>query len=290
MIQVITHDGKFHPDEIYACVLLQYFTKDELSFTRTRDMKLIENAQFQKSTYVIDVGGVYDPLKNNYDHHQSTFTDVGLEGDLLSSCGLMWRKFRDSSGLSEFVKNKIDEFTIKVDKHDNGKEYFNEIEFISLYNYAFEYKSQNTRFKRAYASAVTHFANMMNMWEEFHRKEEKAKEILKTASGGIICTDEKIGVNPIFNKSDNLLLVSPRKGEEYTVCSLNIGEEVDFSIRCPAPISWRALTDDELVEVSKINGMVFCHKTGFITVVNGKENAMQVANAIIQWNKQEGLM
>ncbi len=288
MINIVTHDGKFHPDEIYACVLLHFFTGDELKFTRTRDERIIKKAQNDIYTYVVDVGGLYEPSKNNLDHHQSTFTDVGTNGDVLSSCGLMWRKLRDTLDVSDFIKSKVDEFTIKVDRHDNGVEYFNEVEFVSLYNYNdVKGTTQKTRFKRAYAVALTHFKNMMNMWTEIERKEIIAKDVLKNASYNIIYSDEYIGVSPTLNQSDNLLLVSPRNESEYTISSLNVGIDVDFSIRCPAPEDWRGLSGNELDEKSGFKDMVFCHKSGFITIVKGdKDSALAVAKKIIESNKE----
>ena len=287
MINVVTHDGKFHPDEIYACVLLNYFTGDELKITRTRDEKVIKKAQENILTYVIDVGDVYDKSKNNLDHHQSTFKEVGTNGDVLSSCGLMWHKLKDEVTLSDFIKNKIDEFTIRIDRHDNGVEYSPETEIISMYNFSDKIYTSNQRFRRALNVATVHFKNLMNMWLRFELTELMSIEILKETTGDIISTQEKIGVNKIFNSSDKLLLVTPRKEGEYTICSLNVTEEVDFSIRCPAPVEWRGLSDTELCEVAGLENLIFCHKSGFITIVKGElEDAMKIANEIVKQFKE----
>lgn len=287
MIKVITHDGKFHPDEIFACVLLNYFTGDELKIIRTRDEKIIAQAQKDYRTYVVDVGGVYDPKMNNLDHHQSTFNKTGTNGDVLSSCGLMWHKLRNTLNLSDFIKNKIDEFTINIDRHDNGVEYFKEVEIISLYNYYEQGKvRQNTKFRRAYAMACTHFKNLMNMWHEIEQRELSAIEAIKHAKDGIIFSEERLGVNETMNATDNFVVVTPRSGDEYTINSLNEGIEIDFSTRCPAPVEWRGLSDKDLNKASGFKDMVFCHKSGFITIVKGKENALAVAKEIIKQHKQ----
>lgn len=287
MIKVVTHDGKFHPDEIFACALLNYFTGDELKIIRTRDEKIISEAQKEYNTYVVDVGGVYDYKLNNLDHHQSTFNKTGTNGDVLSSCGLMWHKLRNTLNLSDFISKKIDEFTIKIDRHDNGVEYFKEVEIISLYNYHEQGKvRQNTKFRRAYATACVHFKNLMNMWSEIEQRELIAHEAVKHAKDGIIYSDGRLGVNEILNATDNLVLITPRTNEEYTISSLNVGVEIDFSTRCPAPVGWRGLSDKDLTQASGFENMIFCHKSGFITIVKGKENALNVAKEIIKQNNQ----
>ena len=64
-----THDGKFHADEAFACSLL-LMTKEfrEATIKRTRDTELLD-----KMDIVVDVGGVYDPTRHRYDHHQVSF-------------------------------------------------------------------------------------------------------------------------------------------------------------------------------------------------------------------------
>lgn len=69
---ISTHDGKFHCDEVTAYTILNYiFPKNILH--RSRDL-----GKLQMSDITIDVGGVYSPYENKFDHHQincyETFT------------------------------------------------------------------------------------------------------------------------------------------------------------------------------------------------------------------------
>ena len=67
---IVTHNGTFHLDEITAYAILDYlYPQNQL--IRTRDQELIN-----QTNITIDVGGIYDPEKNKYDHHQSTFNDT----------------------------------------------------------------------------------------------------------------------------------------------------------------------------------------------------------------------
>lgn len=61
-----THDGTFHCDEVLACWMLKQIPKyKSASIMRTRDNNLLATCDI-----VVDVGGVYDPKKSRFDHHQ----------------------------------------------------------------------------------------------------------------------------------------------------------------------------------------------------------------------------
>src|ERR1700734_1371338 len=74
-----THDGTFHADEVTACALLLLFNLiDADKIVRTRDLEVLETCE-----YVCDVGGLYDPARKLFDHHQKDY-----EGSL-SSAGMV---------------------------------------------------------------------------------------------------------------------------------------------------------------------------------------------------------
>jgi uncharacterized UPF0160 family protein len=85
---IVTHDGKFHSDEVIAMWLLRWIYRNHV-IIRTRDPDIIQQANI-----VVDVGGVHDPLRDRFDHHQSTF-NLTFPGSVipLSSAGLVWLKY-----------------------------------------------------------------------------------------------------------------------------------------------------------------------------------------------------
>ena len=70
-MKIGTHNGKFHCDEVVACMMLTRFTKEfkDGVIRRTRDLEVLNEQDI-----VVDVGGVYDHSKKRYDHHQKEFT------------------------------------------------------------------------------------------------------------------------------------------------------------------------------------------------------------------------
>jgi uncharacterized UPF0160 family protein len=92
---ICTHSDAFHCDEVLASVLLLYTNayKDSI-IVRTRDQAIIDTLDI-----VCDVGGVYNPPTNRFDHHQKSFTDVWDASKpkyvpiRLSSAGLIYKHF-----------------------------------------------------------------------------------------------------------------------------------------------------------------------------------------------------
>jgi len=66
MKTIVTHSGTFHPDEIFAVAAwLEQHKLEDFRILRTRDPQAIAKADI-----AIDVGGIYDPEKLRFDHHQ----------------------------------------------------------------------------------------------------------------------------------------------------------------------------------------------------------------------------
>ncbi|XVF12892.1 hypothetical protein REPUB_Repub08aG0159000 [Reevesia pubescens] len=89
--RVGTHNGSFHCDEALGCFMIRLTDKFSNSeIVRTRDPKVLEGLDA-----VLDVGGVYDPSHDRYDHHQKGFEEVFGHGfnTKLSSAGLVYKHF-----------------------------------------------------------------------------------------------------------------------------------------------------------------------------------------------------
>lgn len=86
-----THNGSFHCDEALGCFIIcltEKFSGAEI--VRTRDRKILESLDA-----ILDVGGVYEPKNDRYDHHQKGFIEVFGHGfeTKLSSAGLVYKRY-----------------------------------------------------------------------------------------------------------------------------------------------------------------------------------------------------
>ncbi|XP_009764346.1 uncharacterized protein [Nicotiana sylvestris] len=89
--RVGTHNGSFHCDEALGCFMIRLTNKFyNAQIVRTRDTQVLETLDA-----VLDVGGVYDPSRDRYDHHQKGFQEVFGHGftTKLSSAGLVYKHF-----------------------------------------------------------------------------------------------------------------------------------------------------------------------------------------------------
>ncbi len=68
-----THSGSFHCDEALGCYLLSRRTAEYAGaeIVRSRDPEVLKDLDV-----VIDVGGVYDPARRRFDHHQRGFAET----------------------------------------------------------------------------------------------------------------------------------------------------------------------------------------------------------------------
>ncbi|XP_022095011.1 UPF0160 protein MYG1, mitochondrial-like isoform X2 [Acanthaster planci] len=131
-----THNGTFHCDEALACFLLRQLPENkDAEIIRTRNQAVLDMCDI-----VVDVGGVYDPTKHRYDHHQRSFSHSmnSLWPDKpwmtkLSSAGLVYLHFgerilrsiksiadADDSKVQAIFDKVYENFMEEIDAIDNG--------------------------------------------------------------------------------------------------------------------------------------------------------------------------
>lgn len=169
-INVVTHNGRFHLDEIAAVALIGMMHNcdivlkrdqhvDEVAIntlvvTRTRDPELLAAAIGDPHTYVVDVGGVYSPYSCCFDHHQKSFdTSYAPQYEFaMSSCGIVWKEFAGTilhalvdkhkfllpiTGLSidTLADKAYHDFFAGIDANDNGVKHIKSSLFAAEFAY-----------------------------------------------------------------------------------------------------------------------------------------------------------
>nr|XP_039248507.1 MYG1 exonuclease-like [Styela clava] len=131
-----THNGSFHCDEVLACFMLKQLPKyKNARIVRSRDPAVLDECDI-----VVDVGGIFDPAKNRFDHHQRTFDETmnSLNSKMkwttkLSSAGLVYFHFGrevlshiilpqtiDDDTMDVIYNKMYDNFVEEIDAVDNG--------------------------------------------------------------------------------------------------------------------------------------------------------------------------
>ncbi|XP_048731571.2 MYG1 exonuclease-like [Ostrea edulis] len=157
-MKIGTHNGHFHCDEILACFMLRQLPKyADAEIVRTRDPAVIDTCDI-----VVDVGGVYDPAKNRFDHHQRTFNESMSTVNSskkwtikLSSAGLVYCHFGAEIVASilelpvedpvvDIVYDKVYEnFVEEIDAIDNG---INQYDGVARYQISTNLSSRVSHF------------------------------------------------------------------------------------------------------------------------------------------------
>ena len=282
-IQVVTHSGVFHADEVFACALLCIaYGQENVSIIRTRDNEVLTKATHDADVWVVDVGDDFNPYMLNFDHHMRDFNLTNSFGNKLSSFGMVVEALLVLNFFTE-VKESLLKFSNKVDMLDNGIEVAEDLRFISVFNSYSDNEVIN--FYAALEVAMTYLRSLINQWKEERIINMRLNDSLgNMTEDGIIYNTDYVPVDERANAiPEAKLVVYKSKAGTFNIQSVNVGETKDFSVRCPAPSKWLGLRDNELIRASGGLPLTFCHVGGFLTVTstNDIDEALRVARIII---------
>jgi uncharacterized UPF0160 family protein len=127
MKTIVTHNGQFHADEVVAIMMLrEVFTDTKI--IRSRDPDVISDGQI-----VVDVGSIYDPMNNKFDHHQKGCNESmdNKKKIPMSSAGMVYKKYGKDFIKSIYAIDSVEDlmsiydqfyyqFIQEIDAIDNG--------------------------------------------------------------------------------------------------------------------------------------------------------------------------
>ena len=290
MKKIVTHNGEFHADDVFAIATMQLlFGKEEIEVIRTRDESII-----QTGDYVIDVGGVYDHDARRYDHHQPG-APIRENGIPYAAFGLVWKHYGEMVSGSTEVAAAIEETICQqVDATDNGM-------MISQMN---EYSVKQITFDGFIKTWAADTGSLEEMDRNFHiivdicrdylqrviQKTQKKLEDKKYALDLYEQTEDKRLIvseqgfsSRLLTETEAVVLVMPDStvgSSRWVVVTVPV-DDVSFDVKARFPEAWAGLRDSELVSVSGVDDMVFCHKNRHLVITASKESALQVAEVVL---------
>lgn len=277
---IVTHSGRFHADEVFATAMILMVEEHEI--VRSRNPEVINTGDI-----VLDVGAEYDPERQRFDHHQNSFTRKRADGTPFATAGLIWEVFAtrilQSKGLSEpqhieYATHWVDEKLIKdVDAVDNGMFMEDPRPSISMAIGLMNKSADEPKLQlEAFHKAVSFTSEIMhNIVESAVKEAQVAAELeayLSTLEKGILILDKNLPYKDFITRHPEVKrVVYPRNDEQYGVyCN---GRENHL------PERFRGLRDDELNQISGLDDMIFCHKSGFMCVSLSLESALFMAKS-----------
>jgi uncharacterized UPF0160 family protein len=294
-IRIVTHNGTFHADELFAIATLQIFLDGKpYEVIRTRDRAIIESAD-----YVVDVGGSYDHAAHRYDHHQHGGAGTRENGIPYSSFGLVWKHFGEQISGSAAIAHRIDEqMCYPVDMGDNGYDYYGlirqDVEPLLLqFVVAMFRPTWNTsapHHDERFAELLVIFRRILHLAIEVEQDNLEGARFVEEAYQQ--ATDKRIIVMDRAYPWHHTLAAHPEP--LYVVKPKSVGTDWDvecvrdnpfgFENRKNLPSAWAGLveTDSKLPEVTGVADAVFCHNRCYIAVARSKEGALKLAQLAVE--------
>ncbi|MFA5934038.1 MAG: MYG1 family protein [Candidatus Paceibacterota bacterium] len=289
--KIITHNGGFHTDDVFACATLLLLLEkkgEQGEIIRTRDEAIIITGD-----YVVDVGGIYDPAINRFDHHQIGGAGARGNGISFASFGLVWKEFGEELCGSKEVSEWIDQKIVQpIDGPDNGISIATPIfEGVQPYTFhsilsSFEpsWKDKNEADIDSAFLELVSFAKGILSREIKKTKDTEdgirlANDIYEqTEDKRLVVLDESYPWKPAYEKnSDVLIVIYPSSTDSRWKVETVPVKPYSFERRIYFPEAWAGLRDEALQKVTGVPDAIFCHFHRFLAVAKSKEGAIALA-------------
>jgi len=279
-MQIVTHDGVFHADDVFSGALCQLIWPGA-PITRTRKPELVANADL-----AFDVGG------GSYDHHQPGGNGVRPNGVPYASFGLLWRAYGWCvCGDNHDIAAEVDRGLVQaVDAHDNG------------------YSISTPLYDGLQPLTVSHIISSFNAsWDEpqhfdadYWRAVSFARVILERAivrARGVVVARTEVrqavedAIDPrivelqkfvpwqqalVEASKDALLVVYPGAGTWRVQVVPVVAGQPGARIALPEP--WAGLDQEALRDLTGVSDATFCHRQRFIAGAETRTGALWLAN------------
>lgn len=301
-LKLVTHDGSFHADDIFATATLSILLEskgEEFEVIRTREPEIIASAD-----YVYDVGGIHDEATNRFDHHQvggagkRNFGEGDKAVDIeYAAFGLVWKKFGPEVAGSKKVADIIEQKLVAaIDAGDNGFEvgkYEYDVTPYSIqsafYSMRPTWKETNLTEDEMFFKCVV-FAKEILLREIIQVKDAvEAEEIVvsvykNSEDKRIIALDDAYPFEyALQNFSEPLYVIIPSKSakDKWSVRAVRQDSKT-FKNKKDLPKDWAGLRDEELQKITGVKDAVFCHRALFMAVAKSKEGAVELAKKALE--------
>lgn len=288
MVKIVTHDGHFHIDDVFAVAALMLLYPDA-EIIRTRDEEKIAEADM-----VVDVGAKYSPEEKFFDHHQPEGAGKRENGIPYAAFGLVWKEYGETLSGSKEVAELIDNILVaSIDATDNGfklsvpmiegvKEYGIE-DYLDLYIYGVETEDEmNKRFKTAlnFAQDVLKKEIETNN-KKVHEWREVKKIYENSEDKKIIFLPKHLSWKQILIPTEAIYVVADRLDGKWQAMAVPKHPK-SYELKKPFPSSWAGKTGENLAEISGVKDATFCHRNLFLAVAKTKEGAVQLAQKALE--------
>lgn len=288
-LAAVTHNGKFHADEVFASAVLRHLYP-KLEVIRSRDSE-----QINKADFVYDVGGVYDHQRCRYDHHQPG-AHKRENGLTYSAFGLIWLHYGlDYCDGAEDTRTRIDDILVRgIDAGDNsernsfGDSRAPEYGISQVIEQLNPIHGTNETYDSQFGLAVSRASDILSRLREKVDSEQRSFRQIQEARQR--SSDRRFAeLDRPIELSDSIAAI---EGLEYLIFPefTNNTWQVyavavpgnPFEQKHPLPASWAGLMNEDMASTSGIPDAIFCHSKHFLAVAKSREGALALLAKALQ--------
>ncbi|MGV3741397.1 MAG: MYG1 family protein [Burkholderiaceae bacterium] len=303
---IATHSGKFHADDVWAVASLSILYP-ECELIRTRDEARIAEADF-----AVDVGGIWDPQKGRFDHHQKGFNGARQSGVIYASAGLVWKEYgaqcvatiaqsccacllevKDAQQIAYAIDGDIVQYLDMADTGaaKNAPGGYGLSALISGFNPTWLDEQHASNPEAAEQLRQRQFLRAADFMQDIIKNAVKyrvgAMQATQRVRESELLENGKIlflrnGAMPwsavVRNEMPNVLFVLGYSimEDRYLLNTVPLSVET-FKARRDLPADWAGLRDKELAAVTGIPDAIFCHNNLFICAAKSFDGALKLA-------------
>ncbi len=288
---VATHNGKFHADDLFAVATLE-LALGKLAVTRTRDPQKIAAAD-----YVVDVGHIYNPTENRFDHHQAGGAGMRENKIPYASFGLVWKKYGEKIAGSKEIADMIDEkICTPLDAGDNGISITTPIH-ENVYEYTLHsflgsflptWKDESQDFDGIFLKLIPIARGILEREITQAKATVEARKITmeiyeKMPDKRLLILDRYYPWHDVPRECPELLFaVHPDSIAGGWRISGVQKSDASFELRRALPAEWGGKEKAELQKITGISDATFCHKALFLAGAESKESILKMAEIALR--------
>ncbi len=282
---VVTHNGGFHTDDVFAVATLSLLYRGKIKVIRSREKK-----EWDKADFVVDVGGIYDPKTQRFDHHQEGGAGTRVSGVSYASFGLVWKEFGTALCGSEKIAHAIDEQLVSfIDTMDNG---VGDVRPVTGNVFPYDIRSLifawNPTWKEEgmhdiyFEEAVLFASSVLQRLIRAKRDAEEGESmVVKSYEASqdkrVLVLEQSLPWKECAYLFPELLfVVEPRSESNQWALKAVRQNDAVFVNKKDLPLEWAGKTGDDFARVSGVSDALFCHNKRFIATTQSKEGAMKL--------------
>ena len=286
-MQIATHPGNFHADDVFAVAVLG-LVHGELDVIRTRDGAALAAADVR-----VDIGGRSDPATGDFDHHQRGGAGERANGIRYASFGLVWRAFGAQLAGGDLAAAAIDERLVQgVDANDTGQNLSTALfagirpmtvsGVIGALNPAWDEELSAAEEDERFAEAVALATGILERELAGARAYQRGLEIVRAAVARasdprLIELDRKAPWHEtvVATAPEALYVIYPKSdGWGMQAVPKTLGS---FENRKDLPEPWGGHSDAELAQITGVPDAMFAHTKRFYASARSREGILALA-------------